>query len=103
MTEEAFLFPLAGSARTVHGFLRTHPEEWYTIDEIANATGLKPESVRTALTAVLLDLRIVRGKRPQENGRNRDEYAFLPFLPLLRKRPGREAQGRQGNISTEAP
>jgi len=85
--EKEFIFPLVGTARTVHNFLVRHAEEWFTIQEIAQATGLREESVRTALSYVMLDPRIVRGKRPQPNGRNLDEYTFLPFLPFRRKRP----------------
>jgi len=86
-TENEFIFPLVGTARTVHNFLVRHAEEWFTIEEIARETGLKEESVRTALSYVMLDPRIIRGKRPQPNGRNLDEYTFLPFLPIRRKRP----------------
>jgi hypothetical protein len=81
------LLPLVGSARTVHHFLRNHEEQWFTISEIAQMTGLREESVRTALSAVMLDPRIVRGKRPQTDRRSLDEYAFLPFLSE-RTRPG---------------
>ena len=85
--EKEFVLPLIGTARTVHSFLRSHSEQWFTISEIARGTGLKEESVRTALSVVMLDPRIVRGKRPQPNGRSLDEYAFLPFLPIVRRRP----------------
>jgi len=85
--EKEFVLPLIGTARTVHTFLRSHPEEWFTISEIARKTGLKEGSVRTAISVVMLDPQIVRGKRPQPNGRSLDEYAFLPFLPIVRKRP----------------
>lgn len=85
--EKEFVLPLIGSARTVHSFLRSRPEQWFTITELSRLTGLKEESVRTALSMVMLDPRIVRGKRPQPNGRSLDEYTFLPFLPITRKRP----------------
>jgi len=85
--EEEFVFPLIGSARTVHRFLKTRPEEWFTITELSVLTGLKEDSVRTALGYVMLDPRTVRGKRPQPNGRSADEYTFLPFLPIARRRP----------------
>ena len=82
------LLPLVGSARTVHHFLRNHAEQWFTITELSRLTGLREESIRTALTAVMLDPRIVRGKRPQIDGRSLDEYAFLSFLSVNRRRPG---------------
>jgi len=85
--EEEFVLPLIGSARTVHIFLRARPKEWFTITELSRLTGLKEDSVRTALSMVMFDPRIVRGKRPQPGGRSLDEYAFLPFLPITRKRP----------------
>jgi len=85
--DKEFVFPLIGSARTVHKFLSTRREEWFTITELSAQTGLKEDSVRTALSYVMLDPRVVRGKRPQPDGRSIDEYAFLPFLPIARKRP----------------
>lgn len=85
--ETEFVFPLVGSARTVRKFLRTRREEWFTITELSALTGLREDSVRTALSYVMLDPRVVRGKRPQPDGRSLDEYAFLPFLPITRKRP----------------
>jgi hypothetical protein len=86
LSEKEFVLPLIGTSRTVHSFLRNRPEEWFTIAEIAELTGLKEDSVRTVLSVVMLDPRIIRGKR-QSNGRSLDEYAFLPFLPLFRRRP----------------
>jgi hypothetical protein len=80
------LLPLVGSARTVHHFLRNRPEEWFSLAELSRLSGLKEESVRTVLGAVMFDPRIIRGKRPHPDGRSLDEYAFLPFLPE-RKRP----------------
>ena len=84
--------PLVGTARTVWNFLRENKEKWFTISEISRYTGLKEDSVRTALTLVMFDPRIIRGKRPQPDGRSLDEYVYIPFLPMRRERP-KEKEG----------
>lgn len=90
---------LKGTANTVHNFLTCHPNEWFTLEELSEAIKLKLSSIQTILSDVMIDVRVVRGKRPgeavpqsktswvgKEATRSIDEYTFIPTL-RNRKRP----------------
>lgn len=90
---------LTGCSKSIHGFLTVHPNEWFTLEEISDAIKLKVSSIQTSLSDVMMDPRVVKGKRPgypvykskvswvgKDRIRDIDEYCFIPSLQN-RKRP----------------
>jgi len=63
MSEEEPLFPVVLSSRKVWNFLREHPYQFFTIDEIAEATGLKRDTVNSSMMWVTRDPRVVKRRR----------------------------------------
>jgi len=75
MSEEP-LFPVVLSSRKVWNFLRKHPYRFFTIDEIAEATGLKRDTVNSSMMWVTRDPRVVKRRRDK----NLVEFGFVRIL-----------------------
>ena len=79
MSEEEPLFPVVLSSRKVWNFLREHPYQFFTIDEIAEATGLKRDTVNSSMMWVTRDPRVVKRRRDK----GIVEFGFVRILEFL--------------------
>jgi len=84
MAEEEPLFPVVLSSRKVWNFLRKHPYQFFTIDEIAEATGLKRDTVNSSMMWVTRDPRVVKRRRDK----GIVEFGFVRILGFLSELEG---------------